>query len=794
MNEEKKSKQRKSLPWDTMLYKGLLALAVVLPFFILPLRGIAPEVGKILLVEVGAILLLLVWLGKQMGARKFIIHRSPIGIGFLAFSVVAVLASLMSQDFGLSFFGENFTASEGLFLASLGILGFLATQVFRSFQRVVALYTTALLPFVAIALFQILRFIIGPQFLSFGVLNSNITTLVGGWNDFGLYAGFAMLVALVGIEFLKLRSSYQKLLYVVIGFAAFGLLLVNVPLAWLAVAIGSFLVFLYRTAFRTELSGKEKWRLPVASLAVFLFALFGYIFLGNLAQSGLSLIRSVNYNEVRLSLGATASTVGEAWAVNPLTGVGPNHFGYLWQETRNEIISRITFSDVRFQYGYSAVITWFGTMGILGGLLFLLLMARFLRAGFKTMVQLHEDRLHRFFTLSAFILTLYLWLLLFIYVPGPTLITYAFLFLGVFAGLLSSKKETPAWSVRIVGEKRYAVTVLILFILAILLGGTLYLTAKKAAGMLAFRQAVFADNVQLGYEKGLQASRLTKSAPYYRALSNLVRQQAGVLASQVNIDENEEARSQLEFFLGQTLTFAQQATQANPYDYRNWQLLGDVYTGLDSYNVAGAYLDARQAYERALERNPRAHDVLARVVNLELTQGNLDEAQQLVNAMVLRRPNDVQALVLGARVSYEDEREGDGDLYINEAVRMSGANFSSLMQIGILSYNQGRYPVAQDVFQRALVVNPTSLEAALALAYTLDASGQTDEAEEIVEGLIAEGRLQQAPDTNGAPEQLPLEVENVTDAEIADTAEEGIVDPDTEVGEPVSIDESSDGE
>ncbi len=796
MNDNNQAHQTTSsvVLWsEKILYIGILALVALIPIFVLPMRGISSETGKVLLIEFSALGLFLVWLSGQLQGRKITISRPVFSLAFLLLSSVVLVSAFLSKDFALSMFGENFATSEGLFVLALGLVGFLVVQVFSNFQRVIALYTAVLLPFVLVLLFQFLRFVFGAQFLSFGVLGSDVSTLVGGWNDLGLYAGFVLLVVVVGLEFLKLKQSYRSLLYIVAGLSIFGLLLTNVSLAWVAVAVSSFLIFLYQTAFRKELTPKTtKWRLPVVSLAVFLFALLGYAFVGDLAQSGFALVRPVGYNEVRLSIGATASTVGEAWSRNFVTGIGQNHFGYLWQETRNEIVSRIAFSDVRFQFGYSVLLTFFGTLGVAGGFVILLILARFLKTGLRVMFLLHEDRLQRFFTLSAFVLALYLWLLMAIYVPGSTLLLYAFVFMGVFAALSGHHGDARIWSISLRGEKRYALFVLAVFLIAVLVGGGTYQNVRRLGGVVAFRSAVYAPSVQDGYENGLKATRRNHSAPYYRALSSLVRQQALQLSNQVDIEKNAEAKAQLEFFLGQTLTFANQAVEANPLDYQNWLALGDTYATLEAFDVVGAYLDSRQAYEQALDRNPKAHDVLARMAVLEISQENYSEAQKIVNDMILRRPNDAQALVIGAQIAYLDDRATAGDAYLADAIRVA-EDFGSIMQIGVYAYNEGRFELSRQIFELAIAANPSSVDAALALAYTLDAAGEKESSQQIIDNLIASGVLQPNETADNRPEQLDSREDTSpvsTIAETADTTE--VVDPDTavEVPIPVSLDES----
>lgn len=785
-------KTRPGSSWaNKVLCAGLLVLVTILPVFVLPMEGISSEAGKVFLVEFFALGLLLVWLAGQLQARKINVSQPVFSGVFLLFSFVTLLAAVFSKDFGLSMFGENFTSSEGLFLVSLGIIGFLAVQVFSSFKKTIALYAAVLLPFVVVLCIQVFRFLFGPDLLSFGVLTSDVTTLVGGWNDLGLYSGFALLAAVTGLEFLELKKTYRRLASVLMVLGLLGLLLTNVPLAWITVATVSFLTFLYQTAFRKELTPKTtKWRLSVLSLSIFIFAILGYAFVGDLAQSGLSLVRPIGYSEVRLSLGATASTVGEAWSQNFITGIGPNHFGYLWQETRNEIISRIPFSDARFQFGYSTFFTLFGTLGVAGGLVLLLILARFLKSGFRVIFLHHNDKVQRFFTVSTFVLSLYLWLLMVIYVPGTTLMFYAFVFMGVFAAL-SGKQAGKQWTINLRGEKRYSIFVVTVFLVTALIGVGAHQNIRKLRGVVAFRSAVYAPSVQLGYEQGLKAARLRQEAPYYRALSNLVRQQALQLSNQIDINENEEGKSQLEFFLGQALTFANQAVEENTLDYRNWLTLGDTHATLNSFDVLGAYLNSRQAYEQALIRNPRAHDVLSRLALLEIGQQNYAEAQQIVNDMILRRPTDAQALVIGAQISYLNDRADVGDLYLVDAVRVS-EDFGSIMQIGIYAYNEGRFDLSRQIFELALSTNPSSVDAALGLAYALDAAGETEAAQQIIEALVATGALQQNNINAERPGQLPVQSESDSPTAIAETADLGeMVDPGVEAAEPISLDSSA---
>ena len=350
-------------------------------------------------------------------------------------------------------------------------------------------------------------------------------------------------------------------------------------------------------------------------------------------------------------------------------------------------------------------------------------------------------------------------------------------------------------TVNLKDSKNYAIAMVVLVAVTVLVGGAFHQQVKKMAGVMMFRSAVYTTNIQEGYETALKAARTGKASAYYRSISNLVRQQAITWAANNDVENDSEARSQLEFLLGQTLTFADEATKINPYDYRNWMTLGDTYTTLNNYDVSGAYLDARTAYEKALERNPRAHDVLSRIAVLEIGENNLNEASLITNDMIIRRPNDSQALVLGAQVAYLDERESTGDAYLSEAARSANGNFEVMMQIGVFAYNQGRNEIAKAIFQNALALNPNSLDAALGLAYAAEANGDTEQSEAIINTLVESGRLQRNEDGTAVapPEEIPP-IEVIEDPQIGETIEtDEAIDIDEELAEPVEVSTEEEG-
>lgn len=772
---------------DRIVYVGMIALVALLPVFFLPLSGVAVEVGKIFLVELVAIFLLLAWLIPQLRASKLTIVRTPIGFSFLAFSLVVLVASALSPNFNLSFFGEAFGSAEGAFLASLGLLGFLASQVFTGFQRAMALYTAVILPFLGVALLQLIRFVAGSQVLSFGVLLGDTMTLLGDWHNLGLYSGFIVVVTLVGLELLNLKSSYRTLLWVVLGLSGLFLFIVNLPLAWVLVALAAFLLFLYKSAFRDRIKSKNRWRLPLISLVAFLLALAGYVALGSAAQGVLSAVRPVAQNEVRLSLETTLVMAGEAWSGNPVSGSGPNFFGYLWQETRNEIVSRAALSDVRFSHGYSFLATQLTVLGLAGGLVLLFILVRYLRLGVQSLFTSYDDRLLRFFSLSTFLLSFYLWAVLLFYVPGTTMLVYSFIFMGVFGGLMQGEAKHNTIHISLRSKKHSAIVAISAFLLVVGMSASVYILAEKMAGVISFRSAIYEEDVQSGYQKALRAARWTHAAPYYRSLASLVSQQATAYAGQVDIAENGEARTELEGLLGQSLAFAQESTRANPFDYTNWVLLGDIYATLDGYNVAGSYLNARQAYEAALLRNPKAHDVLGAMARLEISAGQTDSAQAIVNDMLLRRPSDAGAIVLAAQLAYARGDNEIGDSYLQNSILAVGNDINAVLQIGVFAYNQKRYELSRDIFASVLRVQE-NVDAALGLMYSLDANGEVEEARAIAARLQEIGVLQE-DSSSEAPAELADTVTSET-PQIADgNTDETIIEPDIEAASvPVEVD------
>ena len=770
-----------------------MAIVSALPLFILPIPGIVPQTGKVLLVQVGALTLFLVWMWQQFQGRALTITRSALSLSLIGLSFLALAASLLSQDFGLSLFGETFATSSGIFWVSLGILGFLASQVFTTYKRVVALYAALVIPFLLVGVLQVVRFTFGASVLQLGVLNSDIATLVGNWNDLGLYAGFVLLVSLVGLEFLKLKQMYRRLLFVVLGVSLFILFLTNVHLAWLAVTVGSFLVFLYKTAFRreSEMDHDKRWRLPIISLAIFLTILAGAVFLGDAAQRMFAQIRPVQYSEVRVAPAPTLAVALESWKRNPVTGVGPNFFGYLWHLERTEVVSRQPLSDVQFGYGFSVLLTSATTFGVLGILLFFFVIIRLIISGVQVMTTAHANRLQRFFALSMFVLTLYLWLLLTLYVPGPVILAFAFILLGAFAGLAADARDARPISVKLRGEKYFAISVVAGLVLIASVAGGLYTITQQAAGVFAFRGAVFAETTQEGYEDALRAARTTNASPYYRSLASLLGQQAALLSEQADLEDDEQ-RSQLEFLLGQALNFSLEGTQVNPYDYRNWVTLGDTYAVLRAYDVEGSYLDARAAYERALERNPRGNDILARLANLELARGNSEEATALVTTMLERRPNDAQALFIAAQLSYRDDEFESGDAYLEAAANAVVGEPQSLVQLGAYAFNQERFAIAERIFIFATNRYLGFQDPAIGLLYALEAQNKTEEAEQTAAQLLEAGILTEEQ-LDSLDLDMTMSLPAVTDPEsIAADAEAELVNlaPDA-AAEPISLDEQA---
>jgi tetratricopeptide (TPR) repeat protein len=152
----------------------------------------------------------------------------------------------------------------------------------------------------------------------------------------------------------------------------------------------------------------------------------------------------------------------------------------------------------------------------------------------------------------------------------------------------------------------------------------------------------------------------------------------------------------------------------------------------------GDHRATRAAFEEALRLAPDSTSALTALVELDLTQGQLDDAGRRVTSASISRPDDVAILRLLGRV-----QRTQGDLSVAEAtfrraLALQPADTDSALLLAESLADSRRIEEARRLLEQVLQRRPSSLAAQTAMGGTLEALGRFDDAQERYETILAE--------------------------------------------------------
>src|SRR3989338_1903375 len=697
-----------------------LGTVFFLPIFFIP--GMSLVYGKSViltaLVLLGFIFLILAIL--KSGTISYPKHLISLSVVILP--LVFIVSSLFSGSVTNSIIGRGAEIGTFTSILIMTIVLVIASYLLKGKKRLFWFYLSLFASFFVLALFHILRLIIGPEFLSFGIFNSATANLVGKWNELGIFFGLIAIVSLLTIEAFKQNRIFKWLGIVMLAVSLMFLTVVNFYSVWIIVGLFSLLLSIYIFAFRkspfgdpvTEVNTTGEPALPariipVFSIAVLIISLI-FIFAGAKINDSIARKFNISQIEVRPSWTSTFEIANHTVKSDPVFGVGPNGYVKQWLAHKPEGVNNTIFWNTDFNFGYGLIPTFIINTGLVGAIAWIFFIATFLWLGFKSIFNLSsKDKLLRYMILTSFFSALYLWVYFVIYVPSTVLYSLAFIFTGVFiaslleAGLIERKNIVYS-----ADPKRSFVTVLLLVVLitgCVTLG---YISGKRIISAYYVEKGIrsVTDNndavVALSYI--LRALKIHESDEYYRVLTQLYIYN---MNAAINNPEStpEASRARFEALLPNTIESAKMAVSMGKKNYQNHLALGSIYGSILSLGYKDAYPHAQSAYFEAQKLNPHSPAIVLQLARLEAANENIPKAREYINQSLALKNNYTEAIYLLSQIEISQENI-KGAIQAVEAVAFYNPTDPVVyFQIGFLKYADKDYEGSKEAMQRAVAIN-----------------------------------------------------------------------------------------
>jgi tetratricopeptide (TPR) repeat protein len=593
---------------DKIIKYSLYSLVFLLPLFFLPLTNFPILLNKQIFLSVFVFLLLILWIVKIISSGKLNFRWDKVTGSVLLLVSILGISTLFSGSKIQSFWGMSFEPDTFFSFILYGLVFLLFANLINKDQIKSVLISILASSGVLSILFLI-------QSLWRPVFPWDFAQSIG-FNSVGTVQTLAIFLAGAFIILLSLKNNIKSFLAITLGILLFvSIFIINYWLAWLGIslAIGLMIWFRLKTVKENEIIS-SKIILPLIILALSLIFIFIKIPTGNIVN----LPSEVNLTH-KASFDIAQKTLGEG-TKNLVFGSGPATFAYDYDLYRSAGPNLTAFWQVRFNQGTSALLTFLATTGMLGILLFLLIIFLFFQKGLKLIKGNQLSPVG----ISVFIGTIYFLFFWFFYPSNFTLMFSSFLMLGLF-NVCSGKEELNSKQVVFTKSPQKAFFIMLIGVLLIVASiFILYNISQKYQAALIFNDGLDLINIEEtkldeGIIKLNKAAVLDKKDTYLRNLSQAFLIKINQVLNDEELSE-EEKKEVFQLLVSNAETSANNAVLLNPKNSQNWLQLGRIYENFMSLGVEGVeelVVSSYQKTEEITPQNPEIPFILGRVYKFQ---------------------------------------------------------------------------------------------------------------------------------------------------------------------------------
>ena len=656
-------------------FVSLFLFVSLLPVFFLPFTKIPIETAKGLFLVAGLIISIIFWIILRFSDGKIQLPKSLTLAAGGILSLVLLLSSIFGGVSSVSLFGAMFDVGTFWFVFSGVVLMVLSSVIFKDSRNARLLLFGTMLSAGVVIVFQILHLFL-PKILSLGALFNKTDNILGSWNSLGLFAGFFIVSALFAVEFFSVEKRLKIALSVLTVLALFLIAVVNFFFIWEILGIFALLVFVYKISINsTKNKEDDKKEFPVFSFAVFLISLFFFMsanLIGGILPTKLDVIN----NEVSPSLSSTLSITKSVIKAHPVLGMGPNRFTEAWALYKPSVINSTQFWDVSFNSGSGLIPTIISTTGLLGLLSWVLFLGLFIFTGVRWLFVSIKNN-YSLDIASFFFLSLYLFASSFFYLSGGVLFLLAFVFAGVFIGLVSQNQKNGEITFSFFDDHRKSFFFMLFLVIAMIaIAATGFKYVQKFISVPYFTKAISATNITDAETNINRALILNPNDLYLRTYSQIYILKMDSIVSNANNTSSvsDEDKSKLQSSLDQAISGSNLAIGYNPKNYLNYQSLGGVFQAAGLIGVKDAYTNAFEAYKKASELNPGNPRLQLTLSNISSALENKKDAKDYANAALTLKPDYLDALIVLAQISKNEGNTSAAISFAEKALSLAPTN------------------------------------------------------------------------------------------------------------------------
>ncbi len=731
---------------DVIIRSSIFITVFFLPLFFWVNVPSVLELNKQMFLIVVVGIGFLAWVGKMAWRNEIRFKKSFILVPIITFLAVFGLSTVFSSYVEKSLWGY-FGAEGGSFITTLFFVAlfFLILNTINERKEAVKLVLLFLGSGAIAAIFGILQ-IDEIYLLPIQEIKANYFNTIGSVYIFSAYIAALLLMTLT--LFLSDISKIFKIILVLLSAIFFYVLVaIGFKVVLIALMIGMALL-LGVAIMRSGTASKNQSKiLPMIFLILTLFVVLKKqpVFQKNLPVE-------VFLNQ-KTSFGVTLKSFGES----PMLGHGPMTYPAVYQKFRP--VNLGNFWSVNFNNAVSYFLTLASTMGILGTLAFLFLVATGVIFLFRSMARSissgakrNEDAV----AVGMGIVWLFVTIMLFLYLANISLLLLWWSSLALFLSfaILSDKIEAKEF---VSNSKTPSSSLTLSFVFVVVIIGfvaAIYLQTQRYVSAVHFNQALRLDakgaNVQEVADKIAHAIKVDSSNDTYHknlsvALFALANQK---VAEKGLANLSTEDSNYVSNMIRNAFSAANKAVTLDSANSNNYLAVAKIFEGVLT-TMEGADEKVIENYEKALEldpNNPALYQKVAKVyvllsdIEVAKVKGQLGGSEELPEEskkyLALARKHLEKALEI--KPDYVDanlflvdvyEREGETDLAIQKELenkKLYPKEQNVAFRLGLLYYKQENFEEAKKEFQRALSIDKDYSNAKYFLGLIIDKEGDKE--------------------------------------------------------------------
>ncbi len=731
----------KAILFDKISFWSFVATVALLPIFFIPMFPLSMEVGKTLLLAFGVVVSFVTYLIARLQEGSFTYPKTIIFLGVGGLVLTSGLSALFSSASLISFVGLAFDKGTFVHTLLLCMMLVLGALIAGKVAQATKLYKYLIVGACAVGVFQVASLLLQKFGVGQSFFGSPLASILGSWNDLGIYFGLITIVSVFALELAHIRARAKMIASITLGLSLFMMIVVNVPLVWVVTGFISLLVFIYtlvaNRAHPGESTSKSATIFPAISFGIVLVSLLFVLanpLVGNIAPR----FFNTGHTDVRPSFIATMQVAGKSIRHDPVFGLGNNRFSEVWGKFHPTNLNESQFWNASFNEGFGYVPTLIATSGILVGLAILFLIASVVWIGVRKVFIFSGDARENILLTGTFISVIYLWIFAIVYTPGTVILVFTFATTGILVGLLTTYGCIPSVSFTYLTDPRksfFSIFTIVILMLGTIAGG--YMIIERAIAVSYLGRAVTAFNHNDTDKAGIRVSRslaLAQSQEGYRVLSQTALAKLGTILNAKGISQ-EVIGQQFQSIFQTAQASGQSLIALNKENPSSWIAFGDLYRQLVPLQIKGAYDSGKQAYVQAKTLTPNDPSIALALARLEIANKDTGSARTYIKEALALKRNYTEAVFVLASIDASEGNLKSAIDQVQSASILDPNNSTLFFQLGLLKFNNKDYDGAKGAFERSILLDPTYLNSRYFLGVTASKRGDMETAIAIFENL-----------------------------------------------------------